>query len=139
MKPTTESEAKTASQLDARLFRTMVIAVASAAVICLSFTSWRVSVGLLLGGALSLLNLHWMRSSIAAGLNLAINSGRPQFKLAQYVLRYFVIGIVVFAAYKLNLVSLPATIVGLCSFVVALFVEAFREFYKSIIHREEPG
>jgi hypothetical protein len=30
-----------------------------------------------------------------------------------------------------------ATIAGLCSFVVALFVEAFRQFYFAIIRREE--
>jgi len=34
-------------------------------------------------------------------------------------------------------VSLAATIAGLSSFVVALFVEALREFYFVIIHREE--
>lgn len=138
MKPTKENETKAASPLDARLFRTMIIAVATATVISLSFTSWRVTVGLLLGGALSLLNLYWMRSSIAAGFVLALG-GRPQLQLVQYVLRYFVIGLIVFIAYKLNAVSLAATIVGLCSFVVALFVEAFREFYQSIIHREEAG
>jgi len=33
-------------------------------------------------------------------------------------------------------VSLPATIVGLCSFVVALFAEAFRQSYFSIVNRE---
>jgi hypothetical protein len=43
----------------------------------------------------------------------------------------------VFAAYQLNLVSLPATLGGLSSFVVALFVEAFRQFYFAVIRREE--
>jgi len=42
----------------------------------------------------------------------------------------------VIASYKLNAVSLPATIVGLCSFVVALFAEAFRQVYLTIVHRE---
>jgi hypothetical protein len=32
---------------------------------------------------------------------------------------------------------LPATIAGMCSFVAALFVEAFRQFYFVIIGREE--
>ena len=47
------------------------------------------------------------------------------------------IAAVVFVAYKLDIVSLAAIIAGLCSFVVALFVEAFREFYFAIIQREE--
>jgi hypothetical protein len=42
----------------------------------------------------------------------------------------------VFAAYGLGIVSLPATIIGLSAFVPALFVEAFRQVYFSIIHRE---
>jgi ATP synthase I subunit len=133
------TQGKAVSQLDTRVFRTMVIAVVGAAAISLFFTSWRVSLGLLVGGVLSLMNLHWMRSSVAAGFSLAFAAGRPQFTLARYVLRYFVIGLIVFLAYKLDVVSFPATIVGLCSFVVALFAEAFREFYLAIFHREETG
>ena len=116
----------------------MAAAVALAVIIGVPFAPWRITAGLLLGGSLSLLNYYWMRTSISAGFNLALSqSAKPQMKVAQYVLRYFVVGIIVFAAYQLNIVSLPATLAGLCSFVVALFVEAFREFYFAIIHREE--
>jgi hypothetical protein len=48
-----------------------------------------------------------------------------------------VVGIVVFAAAYLQIVSLPATLAGLSAFVPALFIEAAREFYFAIIHREE--
>ena len=124
--------------IDGRIFRTMVGAVASAVVISALFAPWRVTTGLLVGGVLSLLNHYWMRTSISAGFDLALGQGtKPQIKLAQYVLRYFVVGTIVFAAYQLNIVSLPATVAGLCSFVVALFGEAFREFSFAIIHREE--
>jgi len=44
--------------------------------------------------------------------------------------------VIVAVGYKLNLISLPATIIGLSSFVVALFAEAFRESYFIITHRE---
>jgi hypothetical protein len=53
------------------------------------------------------------------------------------VLRYAVIGAVILLSYQFGIASVPALIVGLCSFVFALFVEAFREFYFAIIHREE--
>jgi len=36
----------------------------------------------------------------------------------------------------LQMVSLAATLAGLCAFVPALFVEAVREFYFAIMHRE---
>jgi hypothetical protein len=124
--------------IDARIFRSMAAAVGLSVLISVPFAPWRITTGLLLGGVLSLLNHHWMRTSISAGFDLALTRGsKPQIRAAQYVLRYFVVGTVVFAGYYLNIVSLPATLVGLCSFVAALFVEAGREFYFAIIHREE--
>ena len=129
--------AATDNSIDGRIFRTMALAVALAVIISAPFAPWRITAGLMVGGMLSLLNHYWMRTSISAGFALALGHGtKPQIKLVQYVLRYFVVGAVVFAAYQLNVVSLPATLAGLCSFVVALFVEAFRELYFAIIHRE---
>jgi hypothetical protein len=123
--------------IDGRIFRSMASAVALAVIISAPFASWRITTGLLLGGVLSLLNYYWMRTSISAGFALALGQGiKPQIRLVQYILRYFVVGTIVFAAYQLNIVSLPATVAGLCSFVVALFVEAFRGFYFAIIRRE---
>jgi hypothetical protein len=125
------------SGIEVRIFRSMALAVALAVVISLPFVQWRITVGFLLGGILSLLNHHWLSSSTAAAFTMLIHGTKPRLKVAQYILRYLVITTVVFIAYKLNLVSLAATIGGLCSFVVALFVEALREFYFVIIHREE--
>jgi hypothetical protein len=125
------------SALELRVFRTMAIAVALAVIGSLPFAQWRVTAGLLVGGILSLLNHHWLSSSSAAAFSVVAHGAKPQLKIAQYILRYFVIATIVFVCYKLNVVSLAATIVGLCSFVVALFVEAIREFYFAIIHREE--
>jgi hypothetical protein len=125
------------SGVEVRIFRTMAFAVTLAVLISLPFASWRTTVGLLLGGILSLLNHHWLSSSTAAAFTVLVHGTKPKLKLAQYILRYLVITTLVFTAYKLNIVSLAATIAGLCSFVVALFVEALREFYFVIIHREE--
>jgi hypothetical protein len=44
---------------------------------------------------------------------------------------------VIFATVEFDLVSLPAVLAGLCTFVIAMMVEAFREFYFAIIEREE--
>ena len=120
-----------------RILRTMAVAVTLAVIISAPFAQWRITTGLLLGGVLSLLNHHWLSSSTAAAFNVVAHGAKPKLKLGQYILRYLVVGAVVFLAYKLNLVSLGATIAGLCSFVVALFVEALREFYFAIVHREE--
>jgi hypothetical protein len=125
------------SGVQARIFRSMAIVAALAAIVSLPFAEWRITTGLLLGGTLSLLNHYWLSSSTAAAFAVLTQGTKPRLKVAQYILRYLVIGTIVVLAYKLNLVSLVATIAGLSSFVAALFVEAFREFYFVIIHREE--
>ena len=125
------------SGIERRIFRSMALAVAAAVLASLPFGDRRVTAGLLLGGLLSLLNHHWLRSSTTAAFSVVAHGAKPKLRIAQYILRYLVIATTVFLAYKLNLVSLAATMAGLCSFVVALFVEAFREFYLAIIHREE--
>ncbi len=127
----------TENGIDARIFRTMVITLALTVLGSFPFATWRVTAGLLVGGLLSLLNHHWMLTSVSAAFDQASGGARPRIRIARYVLRYLVIGATVYAAYRLDIVSLPATLAGLCSFVVALFVEAFREFYFAIIRREE--
>ena len=123
--------------IDGRIFRSMALAAAIAVVASLPFAQWRVTSGLLLGGILALLNHNWLSGSTTAAFAVLAHGARPRLKLAQYILRYFVIATVVFVAYKLKAVSLVATLVGLSSFVVGLFVEALREFYFAFIHREE--
>lgn len=123
--------------IEGRVFRTMAFATAIAAIASMPFAQWRITTGLLLGGVLSLLNHHWLSSSTAAAFSVLVNGAKPRLSIVQYILRYLVITAVVVVAYELNIVSLTATIVGLCSFVVALFGEALREFYFAIIHREE--
>ena len=131
-------QTKSESAIDTRVIRTMAIAVGVAVIVSSAIAPWRVTTGLLLGGLLSLLSHHWMRTSIAAAFSGALEAGaKPKFTSLKYILRYFVIAGAVLAGYLLDAISLPATIVGLCSFVVALFVEALREFYFVIIRREE--
>ena len=134
----TQVQTNSGSTIDTRVLRTMAIAVGVAVVLSSALAPWRMTTGLLLGGLLSLLSHHWMRSSIAATFSGALEAGKtPRFTSVKYILRYFVIALTVLVAYQFNLVSLPATIAGLCSFVVALFVEALRAFYFVIIQREE--
>lgn len=123
--------------IDARIFRTMAIAIGIAVIASVPLTHWRITTGLLLGGALSLVNHYWLITSTTAAFRVVAFGEKPRLSLVHYILRYFFLAVVVVAAYKLNLVSLVATIAGLCSFVVALFAEALREFYFAIIHREE--
>ena len=125
------------SALELRICRAMIVVTVAAATVSAAFAPWRFTTGLILGGALSLLNYRWLHSSVAAIFALNDSTQRPAARSSRYLLRYFVVGIVIFTAYQLQLVSLPATLAGLCAFVPALMFEALREFYFVIIHREE--
>ena len=123
--------------INQRIFRTMAIATGLSVAVSALVGPWRVTTGLLLGGLLALFSHRWLKNSAAAAIQLATDRGVKQLRLAQFLLRYVVIAGVVFGTYTLDLVSLPAVLAGLCSFVVALMAEALREFYFAIIEREE--
>ena len=122
--------------LELRVFRVMMASVVVAVIVSTMLLPWRVTTGLMLGGALSLLNYHWLQTSIAAIFNVSAED-RPRVKISRYIIRYFVVAGAAFVAYELRLVSLPAMLAGLCSFVPALFIEASRQFYFAIMRREE--
>ena len=123
--------------LERRILRGMCAASALAVAVSAVAAPWRVTTGLLLGGALSIFNHHWLRTSIAAAFRVTDTQPRPRLKLARSVLRYFVVAAVIAAAVALDVASLVASLAGMCSFVAALFVEASFQFYKSMIKREE--
>jgi hypothetical protein len=123
--------------LESRVFRTMAIASALSVSVAAFIAPWRVTTGLLLGGVLALFSHHWLKNSAGALIQLSATGGRLQWKLAQFVLRYVVIAAVIFAAAALDLVAPLWVLAGMSSFVVAVMVEAFREFYFAITKREE--
>jgi ATP synthase I chain len=120
-----------------RVFRTMAVTTVIAVTLSAFLGPWRVTTGLLVGGLLALFSHSWLKNSAAAAIRLSATGGTSQWRLAQFLLRYVVITGVVFAGYMLDLISLPAVLVGLSTFVVAILVEALREFYFAIKQREE--
>jgi hypothetical protein len=123
--------------VERRIFRDTCVAAALAVLIGAFFAPWRVTAGLLLGGALAAFNLHWLRSSVSAVFEGAPEGRAPRVKAARYVLRYLVVVAAVFVAYKSGLVSLGATLAGMCAVVAALLAEGFRQLYSALVSREE--
>ena len=123
--------------VERRIFRNMCVAVVLAVAASAVLWPWRVTVGLALGGALSLVNHHWLRTAIAAAFGASVAGARPRIRIARYVLRYFIIGALIAAAYSLDVVSLPATFLGLSSFAAALMFEGFVQIYFAIVNRGE--
>lgn len=123
--------------VERRVRRDMCAATALSVAASLFVWPWRVTAGLLLGGALALFNFHWLASSVRAVFGAADEGTIPKLGASRYVLRYFVVAGLVFAAYRLNVVSLVAVLVGMCSFAAAALVEGFRQLYFSFAGRED--
>ena len=121
------------STVESRIFRAMTAMVLIAVAGALIVSPWRVVTGVMVGGALSLLNFHWLRTSMRAAFNQSI----PRVGVIRYILRYLMMGLVIAIVYQLRLISLAATIAGLCSFVIAFFIEASRQSYFILTGREE--
>ena len=123
--------------LERRIVRGMWVSVALAVAVSAGLAPWRVTTGLLAGGMLSILNFRWLRSSAEAFLGSAAAGAKPPRRVARYVLRYAVVALAVWAAYRLDAVSLTAALAGLCSFVPAALFEGFRQLYFAVTRREE--
>jgi hypothetical protein len=134
-----EVASEDASAMAERLFRVMAGAVVVAVVLSALLMPWRVTSGLFIGGALSLLNHHWMRTAIGAAFASASNTAgaRPKLKIVRFITRYFIVAVAIVLAHWLDIASLTAMLVGLCSFVVAALIESSMQVYFVIIHREE--
>ncbi len=120
-----------------RILRDTCLAAGAAVAVSLFVAPWRVTLGLALGGALAAFNQHWLRTSVEAVFEGAGAARPPKMRAARYVLRYLVVAAVAYAAYRSGLVSLVATLAGMCAVVAALLAEGFRQFYFAIVRRED--
>ncbi len=77
--------------LELRLLRAMMASVALAVIASTMLLPWRVTTGLMLGGLLSLLNFHWLQTSVAAVFKVSAGK-RPRVRVARYLIRYLVVG-----------------------------------------------
>src|SRR5882762_3365257 len=75
--------------VELRIFRVMIASIAVAVIAGAILAPWRVTVGLMLGGGLSLLNYHWLRTSVSAIFAGDIETRRPRVRASRYVVRYF--------------------------------------------------
>lgn len=124
-------------EAERRVFRDTCIAAAFAVVVGALIAPWRVTTGLLLGGSLAVLNHYWLRESVASVFGDARPGVRPRLGASRYFLRYFVVVAAVCAAVSLGVVSLVATLGGMCAVVAGLLAEGARQFYFAIMRREE--
>lgn len=120
-----------------RLLVTMTIILLVMVLTSLFLADWDVTIGLILGGALSFLNYFWLKSSLRSLFEkVAVGKG-GKFSASFYIIRYAVIAVVIFAAAQLHIASVAAMLVGLLSFAFAVLLEAVIQLYLAIVNREE--
>lgn len=120
-----------------RLLTTMTILCVIAVAFSLIFNDWRATAGLILGCILSFANLLWARKSFGAMLAKSVESGAARFSIIRYFFRYLIFTAVVVAGYSLNLISVVWALVGLLTFIAAIFILAFIQLFTVLLKREE--
>jgi len=127
-------------ELEARLRRSSYFLLAAGVLAALAISGWRMALGVMLGGALNVFNLRWLRASTGAILRVASGSGQiavPRGTVSKFLLRYVVIGVVVVAAAWSRSFDLLGVAMGLATFVGAAMIEAAYQIYLTISKGEQ--
>lgn len=121
--------------VERRVFRNIFAVIAIAVVIAALTADLRFMLGLVLGGALALLNYKWLHSSLRAVLATG-NEKTPPGTMIKFVVRWLVIAAVAWAANKTGYFDPVAILAGLFAPAVAVMIEAAYVAYKSVTTRE---
>jgi hypothetical protein len=120
------------SSVEKRLWRLIIISLAVEIVLSLFLATWQFTVGVLVGGSLTILNFRLLQNSIRGIFQTQSNTFAFKF-----FLRYLIIGLAVCFFYFTEIISITGILVGISSFVAALMLEAIIQFYFVITKHEE--
>lgn len=123
-------------QVERRVLRNIFAVVAISIVAAAVFADLKFMLGLLVGGALALLNYRWLHSSLRAILSTGSRKAPPGTTL-KFIFRWVVVGAVVYAASLTGVVNEIAVLAGLFAPAVAVMVEAAYVTYKTIADQGE--
>ena len=118
-----------------RIERTLAVLCGISTVLAIALGRPHDAFGIAIGAAASWLNLRWMRTSIAGLTDRLIANpdatGSSGLLILRFVLRYAVVGAIVYATLKGSVASGLGICAGLLLIVPALMFEAVYEFYLS--------
>lgn len=96
---------------------------------------WKMALGILLGGLLSLLNERWLSTSTRTILEYASSTGNPSApKASKFIFRFVVVGAIIAIAAQTGYFNLLGIGIGFTAFVGAAMIEAF---YQAIHFKSE--
>ena len=117
--------------VERRVWRNILAVVALAVVAAAVFADLKFMLGLVLGGALALLNYKWLNASLRAVLADG-NQKAPPGTLIKFVVRWLVIAAVAWAANKTGYFDPVAIIAGLLAPAAAVAIESAYVGYKTL-------
>ena len=121
--------------VERRVWRNSIAIIVIATVAAAFVTDWRFVLGLILGGALALLNYRWLHSSLRA-IVAASNEKAPPGTMVKFVVRWLVIATIALAANKTGYFDAVAILAGLFVPAGAVMIEAGYVAYKTLRTRE---
>jgi ATP synthase I chain len=117
--------------VERRVLRNIFAVVALAVVAAAIFADLKFMMGLILGGALALLNYKWLNASLRAVLVVG-SEKTPPGTLIKFVVRWLVIATVAWAANKTGYFDPVAILAGLLAPAAAVAIEAAYVGYKTL-------
>ncbi|HKX27389.1 MAG TPA: ATP synthase subunit I [Blastocatellia bacterium] len=96
------------------------------------WSGWRMALGVLLGGALSIFNKRWLQGSVRAILDEAVvtqNARVPGFTASKLILRYFIIAVVIGAGVWTGSFDPIGIGIGFAAFVGGVMMESVYQLY----------
>ena len=120
------------ARLQRRFQRNTYLFILLALVVALFWSGRRMGLGVLVGGALSLYNKRWLEGSLRAMLNhvVARETGRvPPYTVSKFILRYFVIALVIGLAVWTKRVHPLGIGIGFAAIVGAAMMETGYQLY----------
>jgi len=112
------------------MLRNIVAVIALAVVAAAIFADLRFMLGVVLGGALALLNYKWLHASLRAVLAEG-NLKAPPGTMIKFVLRWLIIAAVAWAGNRTGYFDAVAIIAGLLAPAAAVMIEAAYVAYKT--------
>lgn len=130
--PTTETGRFTdPPQVERRLWRNIVSVIVIAAIASALFADRKFTLGLLLGGAMALFNFKWLHASLRSIFEEGERTAPPGTSM-MFILRWVIIGLVVYGANWTGYFNPVAIIAGLFAPAFAAMIEAGYVTYKTI-------
>lgn len=121
-----------------RILWTMGLVAAVGSLAGFAFVSWQFGLGVIFGGALSLVNYYWLKTSLKRIFDKAIAHGdKPRYLALRYFGRYATLGAILAIVFLTHTIPVIAVILGLASFALAIVIEGFIRIFSTFFRSGE--